>query len=74
MLDLVPMADSVLRLKARCAYCSEAAPFTLRIAAEEQQELVGGADKYAPVCRKHYNALSSVREALISGKSSDGTA
>eukprot|EP00884_Botryococcus_braunii_P020258 jgi/Botrbrau1/6916/Bobra.67_3s0033.1 len=42
VLDLVPLADSVVRLKARCAYCSEPAPFTLRIAADEPAGAGGG--------------------------------
>lgn len=67
LLDAIPFADSVMRLSARCTYCSGAAPFTMRIVADEAQELVGGSESYAPVCRRHYNALSSVRGALTSG-------
>lgn len=69
MLDAIPFADSVIRLSARCTYCSGAAPFTMRIVADEAQELVGGAESYAPVCRRHYNALSSVQGALATGGS-----
>lgn len=35
--------------------------FSLRIAADSRQEVVGGADKYAPVCRHHYLRLTQVR-------------
>ncbi|KAK9809157.1 hypothetical protein WJX72_010378 [[Myrmecia] bisecta] len=61
VLDLIPVADSVTKLKANCAYCSSRALFSLRIAADDRQEVVGGADKYAPVCRQHYVSLSQLR-------------
>ncbi len=47
-----------------------AAVFSLRIAADSRQELVGGADVYAPVCRRHYVELSSVRQQEEGGKNS----
>ena len=63
VLDLVPLADSVTKLGGTCAYCSNRALFSLRIAADERQALVGGADKYAPVCRRHYTELNEIRPA-----------
>ena len=39
-----------------------AAVFSLRISADTRQEVVGGADVYAPVCRRHYVQLSQVRQ------------
>lgn len=59
---LVPYADQVSFLKARCSFCEEPAAFTLRLVANGQQELVGGKDKYQPVCRQHYRNLSNVAE------------
>jgi thymidine kinase len=40
------------------------AVFSLRISAESgtEQEVVGGADKYAPVCRKHYVQFSKLEK------------
>jgi thymidine kinase len=38
-----------------------AAAFSLRIAADARQELVGGSDVYAPVCRRHYVQLAQLR-------------
>lgn len=133
ILDVVPFADSVTKLTARCTYCQQeaeaeaagtgrrplapanhahgAAPggsapspakhahghtagaseggqphgaqhaqaaalhsggqpgprpalFSLRIAADSRQEVVGGADKYAPVCRHHYLRLSKVQPCV----------
>lgn len=61
VLDLIPVSDSVTKLTAHCAYCGQPALFSLRIAADQRQEVVGGADKYAPVCRHHYVSLSQLR-------------
>lgn len=55
------MSDSVTKLTAKCGYCAKPALFSLRIAADERQEVVGGADKYAPVCRQHFNELTEIR-------------
>ena len=39
-----------------------AAVFSLRISADTRQEVVGGANVYAPVCRRHYVQLSQARQ------------
>ena len=67
ILDLVPQADSVLKLQSRCTYCeaeglARNALFSLRIAADQRQEVVGGKDIYAAVCRHHYESLSKIRQ------------
>lgn len=54
MLDIIPLADSVTKLTARCELCGKRAFFTLRKTQETQTELIGGADVYMPVCRQHY--------------------
>ena len=54
VLDVVPLADSVMKLTARCEICGRRASFTLRKTNETQTELIGGADVYMPVCRQHY--------------------
>lgn len=65
VLDLIPVADTVTKLTAECMFCKghaennpgaavSPAVFSLRIAEETDQEVVGGADKYAAVCRQHY--------------------
>jgi thymidine kinase len=67
VLDLVPLADTLTKLTARCAYCEQqgrgerAALFSLRIMADGPQCRVGGAEAYAPVCRWHYVQLSAAR-------------
>ncbi|KAI4298788.1 hypothetical protein L6164_032306 [Bauhinia variegata] len=54
ILDIIPLADSVTKLTARCEICGKRAFFTLRKTEETQVELIGGADVYMPVCRHHY--------------------
>ncbi|CAI9090157.1 OLC1v1024866C1 [Oldenlandia corymbosa var. corymbosa] len=57
VLEVVPLADTVTKLTARCELCRKKAFFTLRKTDETQTELIGGADMYMPVCRLHYAKL-----------------
>lgn len=66
MLDIIPLADSVTKLTARCELCHNRAFFTLRKTEEIQTELIGGADVYMPVCRQHYVSGQVVMEAARS--------
>lgn len=54
---LVPLADRVDKLAARCATCGAPAHFTKRLAQSDALELVGGAEAYAPACRAHHGSL-----------------
>ena len=54
MLDVIPLADTVTKLTARCEVCGKRAFFTLRKTDDNRTELIGGADLYMPVCRQHY--------------------
>lgn len=56
ILDLIPYCDSVVKKHAFCRRCQIPTPalFTYRVVQEETQVLVGGAEKYEPLCRKHY--------------------
>ncbi|XAR68170.1 Thymidine kinase [Bertholletia excelsa] len=54
VLDIIPLADSVTKLTARCELCGKRAFFTLRKTDETKTQLIGGADVYMPVCRHHY--------------------
>ncbi|KAI3965059.1 hypothetical protein MKX01_013990 [Papaver californicum] len=54
VLDIVPLADTVTKLTARCELCGKRAFFTLRKTDDTQTELVAGSDVYKPVCRQHY--------------------
>ncbi|KAL6013534.1 hypothetical protein ACLOJK_004032 [Asimina triloba] len=66
MLDIIPLANSVTKLTARCELCQKQAFFTLRKTDETQTELIGGADVYMPVCRQHYVNGQVVIEAARS--------
>jgi thymidine kinase len=61
MLDVVPMADTVTKMSGKCHFCGEKSLFSLRVAADGRQALIGGAEAYLPVCRHHYVDLSLTR-------------
>ncbi|KAF5834816.1 thymidine kinase [Dunaliella salina] len=62
LLDLVPMAESVTKLQGTCT-CGRPSAFSLRKAANHDQELVGGANLYSPVCRLCYNNYTKAHVA-----------
>lgn len=63
LLELVPYSDSVVKRHAFCRRCSTPTPalFTFRHAKIEAQVVVGGADLYEPLCRKHYLEYSAAQ-------------
>lgn len=60
---MIPIADSVTKLNARCEVCGKRALFTLRKTEETKTEVIAGADVYMPVCRNHYVSGQVVKEA-----------
>ncbi|KAL2340373.1 hypothetical protein Fmac_008313 [Flemingia macrophylla] len=64
VLHIIPLADSVTKLTARCELCGKRAFFTLRKTDQRETELIGGSDVYMPVCRLHY-ANSQVTEKSV---------
>ncbi|XP_030064513.1 thymidine kinase, cytosolic isoform X2 [Microcaecilia unicolor] len=54
ILNLVPLAESVVKLNAVCMECFREAAYTKRLGAEKEVEVIGGADKYHSVCRHCY--------------------
>jgi thymidine kinase len=68
VIDLVPIADEFVKVKASCRVCLDElekvgfhgnilaieGPFTKRIGRSNGQKDVGGSDKYMPVCRYHH--------------------
>ncbi|KAL7218766.1 hypothetical protein ACSBR2_011939 [Camellia fascicularis] len=70
VLDIIPLADSITKLTARCELCGKRAFFTLRKTNETKTELIGGSDVYMPVCRQHYVngqvVIESARDTLES--------
>ncbi|XP_006635214.1 thymidine kinase, cytosolic [Lepisosteus oculatus] len=57
ILNLVPLAESVVKLNAVCMECFREAAYTKRLGAEKEVEVIGGADKYHAVCRACYGGL-----------------
>ncbi|KAK1163759.1 thymidine kinase, cytosolic [Acipenser oxyrinchus oxyrinchus] len=63
ILNLVPLAESVVKLNAVCMECFREAAYTKRLGAEKEVEVIGGTDKYHAVCRACYSAaLPSSKE------------
>jgi thymidine kinase len=56
LLECIPLADSVTKLKALCKICGNGneALFTFCQKEKKEQVCVGGAEMYIPLCRKHY--------------------
>ena len=64
LLSLVPLADQVIKLTALCMECLDGTPgpFTKRTVESKEQELVGAAECYKAVCRRHlkFNTAKTV--------------
>jgi thymidine kinase len=56
LIELVPYCDSVVKRHAFCRRCQEPTPaiFTYRKTPDDSQVVVGGAETYEPLCRRHY--------------------
>jgi thymidine kinase len=60
MVDLINIADVKIPLTAQCDLCYGPAHFTHRkVPAGDQVIVVGGADKYQPLCETCFDALSN---------------
>ncbi|XP_003464926.2 thymidine kinase, cytosolic [Cavia porcellus] len=69
ILNLVPLAESVVKLTAVCMECFRGeAAYTKRLGQEKEVEVIGGADKYHSVCRLCYFKKSSVQSATLDNK------
>ena len=55
ILNLIPLADKVIKFNALCVKCKDGteAYFTHRIS-QEKEQIVIGSSNYIPVCRQHY--------------------
>ncbi|XP_015679650.1 thymidine kinase, cytosolic [Protobothrops mucrosquamatus] len=72
ILQLVPLAESVVKLNAVCMECFHEASYTKRLGTEKEVEVIGGADKYHSVCRVCYfknrqHLVSENKENLLGG-------
>jgi thymidine kinase len=57
ILQLCPLADTFRKISALCMYCQNGTPAPFTITTKQMPTsgiLVGGADVYAAVCRKHF--------------------
>jgi len=58
ILDCIPLADTVTKLKAFCSLCKDGTDaifsFRKKEVGETGQVFVGGAEAYMPLCRTHY--------------------
>ena len=56
ILQLVPLADELVHLKALCTVCNDGTPgvFTQRLSTERSQVHVGESNVYRAVCRRHF--------------------
>jgi thymidine kinase len=57
VIDLIPLSDIVERKNAFCIKCKDGtlASFSKRLHHSTLRNIVGGIDKYVPVCRYHYH-------------------
>lgn len=58
ILEVVPLAENVLKLTANCHTCGADAYYTKRLSDEMDVEIVGGADQYEAACRAHHSKLN----------------
>ncbi len=63
IVDLVPLAEHVVKLTAVCMCCFGEASYTKRISEDKEVEVIGGAEKYMAVCRRCYHAPAAVEPA-----------
>ena len=52
IVELVSLAESVVKLTSICMKCFGEGSFSKRISSEMEVELIGGAEKYMAVCRR----------------------
>jgi len=51
ILDIIPLADDILKLKSTCKLCSKTASFTKRLIHSKEKIIIGHSNIYIPVCR-----------------------
>lgn len=57
LLDIIPICDDIIKLKALCIRCKKnEAIFTHRLTAQKEQTIVGGSESYCALCRSCYNS------------------
>ena len=59
ILQLIPLADSVKKLRAICVCCNHDASFSHRTTSEEKEQVIGGAESYVAMCRRCLSVVQS---------------
>lgn len=62
--ELIPHADSIVKLKGKCQNCTNDSIFTHRITNETTQEVIG-VTNYIPLCRRCYNTANTFQEETV---------
>uniref|UniRef100_T1J2J9 Thymidine kinase, cytosolic n=1 Tax=Strigamia maritima TaxID=126957 RepID=T1J2J9_STRMM len=62
ILNLVPLAESVIKLTAVCMKCFAEASYTKRKGKDTAIEVIGGADKYMAVCRGCFESPVKIQQ------------
>jgi thymidine kinase len=57
--SLIAKAEKVSKLTSVCYLCKDDASFTARLSQETTLKVIGGMDKYRPVCRACYVSVAS---------------
>ena len=65
ILELIPLCEKVKKLSALCQICSTNANFTFRTCAGLNNEMIGGADMYMPLCRECYQEKTKQQNLAI---------
>lgn len=60
ILELIPLAEHVVKLNAVCMCCFGEGSYTKRMSADQEVEVIGGADKYMAACRRCFHSPVSV--------------
>ncbi len=61
---LISKADTVVKLHAKCCNCGAPAPFSRRLTAEQEEQVIGGADKYIAACRTCFHLEQLQKQSL----------
>ncbi|KJE98008.1 thymidine kinase [Capsaspora owczarzaki ATCC 30864] len=64
VLELVPLAESVVKLTAVCMNCANDAPFTKRLGAETAIEVIGGQESYMAACRECFDKVPETKSKI----------
>ena len=54
IIELIPKAENVVKLNSICMVCYDKASFSKRLCSGTQTEIIGGKERYMPVCRNCY--------------------